>query len=235
MVRRDLLTLIVAMPIHPLESECLKDFASPTVWAYIQKAYSEPHRSYHTLAHLQAMFGHYADVAPQLAYPRAVRWAIWFHDYVYHTEADRYPLNETLSASALTGVLQQSCPILLTQTENGLPCLALASAMILATKRHHPDMGGFNNHPEACADCGVLLDLDLAILAQPHEQVLAFDAGVRAEFAQYAEAEFAAGRIEALQGFLGRQRIYLSPAFALREPAARNNLVMLISRWQQPG
>jgi predicted metal-dependent HD superfamily phosphohydrolase len=223
------------MPALYLESECRKDFASPAVWERIRLAYSEPHRRYHTLAHLQAMFGHYADVAAQLTYPRAVRWAIWFHDYVYHTEADRYPLNETLSASALAGVLQQDCPALLTQTENGLPCLALASEMILATKRHHADMDGFANHPDACADCGVLLDLDLAILAQPRKQLLAFDAGVRAEFAQYADADFAAGRILALQGFLGRQQIYLSPAFALREPAARNNLAMLISRWQQPG
>jgi predicted metal-dependent HD superfamily phosphohydrolase len=219
------------MPVLSLESECLKDFASPAVWARIRQAYSEPHRSYHTLAHLQAMFGHYADVATQLTYPRAVRWAIWFHDYVYHTEADRYPLNETLSASALTEVLQQDCPALLTQTENGLPCLALASAMILATKHHHSDMGGFNNHPEACADCGVLLDLDLAILAQPHEQVLAFDAGVRAEFAQYADADFAAGRVQALQGFLARERIFLSAAFAQKESLARNNLAMLIACW----
>ncbi len=219
------------MPALSLESECLNDFANPAVWARIRQAYSEPHRSYHTLAHLQAMFGHYAEVAAQLAYPRAVRWAIWFHDYVYHTEADRYPLNETLSASALTGVLQQDCPALLTQTENGLPCLALASAMILATKRHHPDMDGFNNHPEACADCGVLLDLDLAILTQPRKQLLAFDAGVRAEFAQYADADFATGRIHALQGFLARERIFHSPAFARKESLARKNLAMLIACW----
>ena len=100
------------MPALSLESECRKDFASPAVWERIRLAYSEPHRRYHTLAHLQAMFGHHADMAAQLTYPRAVRWAIWFHDYVYHTEADRYPLNETLSASALAGVLQQDCPVL---------------------------------------------------------------------------------------------------------------------------
>jgi len=219
------------MPALSLESECFKDFANPAVWVRIQQAYSEAHRSYHTLAHLQAMFGHFADVAPQLVYPQAVRWAIWFHDYVYHTAADRYPLNETLSASALAGVLQQDCPVLATRTENGVPCLALASAMILATRRHHPDMDGFDNHPDACADCGALLDLDLAILAQPREQVLAFDAGVRAEFAQYADADFAAGRIQALQGFLARERIFHSTAFAPKESLARENLAMLIACW----
>ena len=46
----------------------------------IETAYSEPHRYYHTLAHLENMFAESARFAPL---PPAVEWAIWFHDFVY--------------------------------------------------------------------------------------------------------------------------------------------------------
>jgi len=221
------------MLIHPLESECLADFSMPAVWNHIRQAYSEPHRAYHTLEHLSDMFAHHAAVAERLHYPLTVRRAIWFHDYVYRTEAEHYPRNETASAAAMTSLLQAACPALTAQTENGLPCAELAGAMILATKHHRPALGGFDQHPEAIADCCVLLDLDLAILAQSRERVMAFDDGVRLEFSRYADEVFAAGRIQALQGFLERDRIYLSPAFSAREAVARENLAMLITRWQQ--
>lgn len=221
------------MIIHPLEFECLADFSTPAVWNHIRQAYSEPHRAYHTLQHLGEMFAHHAAVAGRLHHPMTVRRAIWFHDYVYRTEAEHYPHNETASAAAMTSLLRKACPALTAQTENGLPCAELAGAMILATQHHRPTLGGFDQHPEAIADCCVLLDLDLAILAQPRERVLAFDDGVRLEFSCYADAVFAAGRIQALQSFLERDRIYLSPAFSPLEPLARENLSVLITRWQQ--
>lgn len=179
------------------------------------------------------MFKHYAEVADQLHHPRSVRWAIWFHDYVYRTEAEHYPDNEATSATAMVELLQAECPALAGQTENGLPCLELAAAMILATRHHHPEMDEFAQHPGAVADCCMLLDLDLAILAQTREHVEAFDNGVRREFALYTDEVFAAGRIQALQHFLARDKIYLSPAFAPREQLARENLAWLIARWQQ--
>lgn len=220
------------MPDHSLQSACLAEFAAAGVWACIRQAYSEAHRAYHTLAHLEAMFGDLAERGTCLHHPRAVRWAIWFHDYVYRTEPDRYPLNETLSASAMEDVLQKNCPDFALLKDADLPCLELAQAMIVATKHHRPHLEGFNDQPQALADCRVLLDLDLSILAQPEAQVRAFDERVRREFSQYGERDFAAGRIQALQGFLQRERIYLSPSFMPHEAMARANLGMLIAHWR---
>lgn len=214
-----------------LKQRCLADFGSVALWQALEKAYREPGRYYHTLAHLQAMFRHYDAVKASLNYPVAVCWAIWFHDFVYDARAEFYPQNESLSARALVQQLREHSPALLSHTEDGLSSLALAVEFILATKGHAVASPFLTSRPKARNDCEHFLDIDLAILSQSAERVAAFDDAVRKEFWRYDTATFAAGRIDALNHFLCRDRVYLSSAFTTHESAAREKLQQLIAKW----
>jgi len=57
--------------------------------------YSEAHRAYHTLRHLDECFAHLAEVRPRCTYPAEVELAIWFHDAVYDPRSSQH---EELSA-----------------------------------------------------------------------------------------------------------------------------------------
>lgn len=216
-----------------LRQRCLNEFGSEALWSAIEGAYSQAPRKYHTLQHLHAMFLHYDKVASQLKHPRAVRWAIWFHDFVYQTKAPMYSANELLSAQAMFRLIREHCPDYLAYVERNAPCITLAAEMIVATKEHRPTAAYFGTRAEAEADCRVFLDIDLIILSKPEHVVNAFDEAVRSEFWMYSDVEFAAGRIQALTSFLNREQIYFSPEFQNAEQAARNNLRMLINRWEQ--
>lgn len=55
---------------------------APRCWSCLVAAYAEPHRHYHTLAHLDAMFD-WLDRAESADGLAAVTWAVFFHDAVY--------------------------------------------------------------------------------------------------------------------------------------------------------
>jgi len=44
------------------------------------RKYSEDHRAYHTLRHLDECFSHFFAVRPQCVYPAEIELAVWFHD-----------------------------------------------------------------------------------------------------------------------------------------------------------
>ena len=71
----------------------------------------------------------------------------------------------------------------------------------------------------------MMLDVDLAILGAAPGRFDEYERQIRAEYAHVPEAEFRAGRRKVLQGFVERERIYVTDAFhdAL-EARARANL-----------
>ena len=54
-----------------------------TLLAELTQRYSEPHRHYHTLEHLDACLRHLAGVQDQLERPQEIACALWFHDAIY--------------------------------------------------------------------------------------------------------------------------------------------------------
>lgn len=108
--------------------------ASAQLWETLKQAYTEPHRAYHNLVHLESVFEALAhplgakDLPAQVC--AAVQMAVWFHDFVYKVSPDEYPLNELRSAQALEELLPQSF------------IRDLAAEFIVATKAHLVPEGG---------------------------------------------------------------------------------------------
>lgn len=185
---------------------CLTD--AGTVWyEKLITAYSESQRSYHTLQHLEEclLLLDEARATGLMAKPDLIEMALWFHDAVYDPQGSE---NEELSAQMALEALGDH------------PAAQEVARLILLTKSHQPGDG---------PDDAWIIDIDLAIFAQPMERVLEYERQIRAEYAGVPQAVYAEKRAEILTGFLKREQIYLTAwARARHESQARANLRALI-------
>jgi predicted metal-dependent HD superfamily phosphohydrolase len=182
--------------------------AAAAVLGDLVQTYGEPHRHYHTLGHIGALLALLDRHGRGAADPDALRLAILFHDVVY--DPTRHD-NEQASAAVATERL----------TRLGFPAALVAKVAhcIIATRHDRPAeaMGD--------ADLALLLDLDLSILAAAPGDYRAYAGAVRREYAFVPEHLYRPGRRRILEGFLARERIYLTePLRALWEEPARANL-----------
>lgn len=180
------------------------------------RRWSEPHRRYHDVAHLQDVLlslDQLSDLGEQVR--ASVLLAAWYHDAVYDgvTGKDERRSAE-LAREELRGV--------------GLsPGLAAEVArLVLATTP-----GGGPPDAAACGgavvdhDAAVLRDADLFILATAPKRYAAYAAAVREEYAHVPEEAFRRGRAGILEGILAAPRIYgTATAHARWEERARANL-----------
>jgi predicted metal-dependent HD superfamily phosphohydrolase len=182
------------------------------IWQILVAAYNEPHRHYHTLAHIKAVVPHAERLRERFRDLDGVLLALFFHDVVY--DASRQD-NEACSADLMRGLLPEI------DTER-------AGAMIVATKHH-----AATSDP----DTNLLLDIDMSILGADWPDYLAYAEGVYREYLPvYGHDAYAAGRVALfLQPTLTRDTIFLTPEFADRETAARENLHREIAIWQAGG
>lgn len=167
-------------------------------------AWSEPQRRYHTLQHLDECLAALAQWRHLAGEPELLALALWFHDAVYDPRAHD---NEARSADWA----HRALPAL------GLPEQACdrVARLVLATR----------DHVASDADMGLLLDLDLAILAANPQRFAAYERQIREEYAFVPEAEFRAGRRRILEGFLARGRLFVTEALhAVWDGRARANL-----------
>jgi predicted metal-dependent HD superfamily phosphohydrolase len=168
--------------------------------------YAEPHRHYHTVAHVAAVVeALFLDLA---ADPASVELAAFFHDAVYDPEAPpgaNERASAALAASSLPGV--------------GVPAPAVGEVvrLVLTTIDHRSWPGD--------ANAAVLNDADLSTLGAAPGVYGAYVAGVRAEYAWLGEREWRAGRGRVVLGLLARPRLYATERGVARwEAAARANL-----------
>jgi len=175
--------------------------------------YSEPHRHYHTLAHLDACLRHLPELRGLATHPDEVALALWFHDAIYDIGAAD---NEHRSADwAVRALLSASVEAALAQR---------VFALIMVTRHEVAPV---------TADEQVLLDVDLAILGARAEVFDGYEDQVRAEYHAVSEPLFRANRRRILQGFLARERIYHTAVFhGLFEAQARRNLARSIAALQ---
>ena len=184
------------------------------LFSQLLEAYQQPHRFYHTAAHIEACL-HQLDFLQTLiqtegarnetARPAEIEVALWFHDAVYVSKATD---NEAQSARWAAQALHQS--------RVDATVIDRIVTMILATKH--------DRAPDTC-DCALLLDLDLSILGQAPEHFAAYEQHIRSEYHWVPEEQYRTGRTAILKGFLTRSTLYHTPFFQERlEAQARWNL-----------
>jgi predicted metal-dependent HD superfamily phosphohydrolase len=173
----------------------------------LRTRYAEPHRRYHTWAHVEACLAARERIAPN-ASPE-VDLALLFHDAIYDPRAHD---NEERSAALMLEECKGLDEALVQRT---VP-------LVLATKHAAtPETEGAR----------IVVDADLSILGADPATFDAYEREVRAEYAFVDDAAFAAGRARVLRAFLDRDAIYSTTAArALWEAAARANLERSLGR-----
>ena len=166
-------------------------------------SYSEPHRRYHTLQHLEECFARFDEIADLAEHPADVELALWFHDAIYDP---RRRDNERRSAHWA-----------LSSTGN-----ANVHSLVLAT-RHEAV-------PESM-DENVLVDVDLWILGAAEERFEEYEGQVREEYGWVPGPIYRRKRRAILESFVSRPTIYSTGRFIERyERQARANLARSIAR-----
>lgn len=172
----------------------------------LRERLAQPHRHYHTQAHVDALLRWLATHAALVARRDLIEAAIWFHDAVYDPARDD---NEVQSAALARAELAAI----------GWPADAVERvvALALATQRH--------DAPPGDRDAWLFLDLDLSVLGQSAATYRAYADAVRAEYAFVDERRYREGRSQVLARLLARDPIYRTPELrSAWEAAARANL-----------
>jgi predicted metal-dependent HD superfamily phosphohydrolase len=173
--------------------------------ARLRIRYAEPHRHYHTWAHVLACLESRRSIA-SAALPE-VDLALLFHDAVYEPLARD---NEARSAELLVDEGRRAW-----MDEH---LLQSARSLVLAT-RHDAESAIVSE--EAC----IVLDADLSILGADPATFDRYEENVRKEFASVDDVAYVAGRSAVLRAFLDRPAIYLTHCGRrLWEGNARRNL-----------
>lgn len=175
-------------------------------WELLASHYSEPHRHYHNLHHIDAMLAcmdHSRQGDP------AMELAVWFHDVVYDPKAlDNEAQSACLFQDCLSGSLNADIS-------------ADVVRLILATDHSNPRSGRL--------DEDLIRDIDLSILAADPATYLVYCAAIRDEYSHVPDPEFVAGRQAVLVRFLSGQ-IYQTDKSSACEAAARRNIQSEIAR-----
>ncbi|MFJ2440552.1 hypothetical protein ACIOWG_08820 [Streptomyces sp. NPDC087658] len=163
--------------------------------------WAEPHRRYHTTAHLVAVLDHIDTLAAYADAPDLVRLAAWFHDAVYLPDRSE---NEERSARL---------------AERALPEAGLSdddtrevARLVRLTVTHAAGPDDRNG--------AVLCDTDLAILAAAPDAYAAYTAAVREEYGFVPDPDFRAGRAAVLEQLLALPALFRTP-HGVREWEAR--------------
>lgn len=170
-------------------------------------AYGESQRAYHTLQHLDECLRAFdeAKTGGLIQQPDFIELALWFHDMVYDPRAAE---NEERSAEMADECLETMVA-------------AEVRRLILVTKTHQA----------VHEDEQWLVDIDLAILGAEQGRFDEYERQIREEYAWVPEAVYREKRTEILNGFLSRERLYLTTWARERfETRARENLRTLIGR-----
>ena len=184
------------------------------VWGWIESAYTEPHRHYHTLQHISSCM----DLMLELDHYHnnwfpELELAVMFHDIVYDTQAQNNEEKSAEIARNAIGVMNLDSEYKETVTQ-----------LILATK-HRADLD------DSWLGRNLFLDIDLSILGQDPDVFDEYERQIRKEYEWVPQRKYEEARVAVLKSFVDRKNIYTYPWTAVKlEEQARFNLHRSISR-----
>jgi predicted metal-dependent HD superfamily phosphohydrolase len=173
--------------------------------------YSEPHRKYHTMQHLDECFDKLQEIRAAAVHPNEIELALWFHDAIYDVKRQD---NEERSADwARSTALATGLSISIAER---------VRALVMATR--HDAMP---NH----VDEQILVDVDLSILGAKPDRFDEYERQVREEYHWIPDLLFEAKRRRVLTQFLERSKIFNTEQFLNSyEAQARTNLERSIKK-----
>lgn len=190
---------------HKLVSNYTKDEnLIGLLWIDINKHYSEKHRAYHNLTHLNEIFK-YADVYKQyIENYDCLAFSIFYHDVIYNIWKQD---NEEKSADFAVKHLSKI------NIETSF--LEKIHQQIIATKTHETTDN----------DTKWMVDFDLGILGAPTEIYINYTKQIREEYKLVPKILYKKGRKKVLQHFIDKPFIYATEEFRnLYEDQAKHNL-----------
>ena len=177
------------------------------LYGALAAAWTEPHRHYHDLTHLDACLGELDTAPADLADRDAAEAALWFHDAVYDPRAED---NEALSAAWAEEAL----------TAAGVPPARAADVARLVLLTRHREVP-----PVSDVTGALVCDVDLAVLGRPPAAFNEYERRIRREYAWVPETTYRDRRARILTALLDRSPLYRLDHFRMRyEAAARHNL-----------
>ncbi|HJT08261.1 MAG TPA: hypothetical protein VJ747_15120 [Stellaceae bacterium] len=194
----------------------LHDHDSAAIYRVLTRFYGQPHRHYHTLAHVEDCLRE-AD-AFQAAEPtflsqemwHAVELALWFHDVIHQPSADD---NEERSADVFDAIASAAMA--------PPPLIAAVRRLILATKI---------DTPSSAAEEQVIVDCDLASLGYAPAIFGRSGVAIRKEYGFVPDGDFAESRRATLLRLSQRPGIFRTAFMRQRyEQQARANLTAALA------
>jgi predicted metal-dependent HD superfamily phosphohydrolase len=186
--------------------------------ANLSTLYSEGHRHYHNLNHINHCLGEYEKY--KLENPtnseidNVVKTSIWWHDAIYNPYSSE---NEKQSAELFSRSLEQN--------EKHWYFNDTINDIILMTAKHTLDQK-FENMPSLTQECAVIvLDLDLSSMGSSESSFKCNGENIRKEFNHVPDIIFYENRIKFLEAMLARKSIFYTKYFFDKyEDQARSNI-----------
>lgn len=189
---------------NDLVSRCAPDADAASLYETIADKYSEPHRRYHTLEHIQHCLSQLDEARHLADDPDAIELALWFHDLIYDPTADDNERRSAETFDSLLGAL--------------MPAERAVHVRRLIVDTEYPSEPGDR-------DGKLMVDIDLSSFALPWDQFMRDTEDIRSEYSHVPEKQFYAGKLKFLDKLLSRPRFYLTDHFHDRlESQARANI-----------
>lgn len=174
------------------------------IYEELVRRYAEPHRHYHTSAHIEHCLAQFDLATSRMDNPDAVEMGLWFHDVIYEPGSSD---NEQRSAELFNG---------LSDGHVDAEFLRIVNDLIMVTA--HPE------HPRSL-DEQYIVDVDLSSFGLPWDKFRADSEAVRREYRHQADEEFYPGQIRFLRKLLARRTFFFTEFFRARyEAGARANI-----------
>ncbi len=173
--------------------------------------YSETHRAYHNLSHIQALFQLLKPYEEELKHPILVNWAVFYHDIIYNPKRKD---NELKSAEVAVEVMKN---VGFKKQEQ-----ELVFGLIMATKDHKATAN--------TADFYYLLDADIAILGSELASYQQYSQAIRQEYKHVPGFLYRIGRKKALKHLAQKTPFFYTHVFRAQfEEQAKKNITWELS------